>query len=95
MKLCELNELPDSKIRSFILKLVDQGYRVDSLSGGLGDEVKLGEAIDEYSMDALIDGINVELEHTDNLSAALEIAIDHLKEDKDYYSKLKLIEPHH
>ncbi len=34
-------------------------------------------------------GIKVELEHTDNKRKALEIALDHLSEDPQYYTKLK------
>lgn len=37
-------------------------------------------------------GIKVEMEHTDDLSIAAEIAKDHLTEDPDYYTKLKKIE---
>lgn len=34
-------------------------------------------------------GIKVEQEHTSNKEMAKEIALDHLKEDPAYYSKLK------
>ena len=34
-------------------------------------------------------GIEEELEHTDNREVAEEIARDHLKEDPEYYTKLK------
>ena len=37
-------------------------------------------------------GIEVELEHTQDKSVAEEIAMDHLFEDPDYYTKLKSIE---
>ena len=37
-------------------------------------------------------GIEVEMEHTDDESVAKEIAIDHLWEDPDYYSKLEKVE---
>lgn len=37
-------------------------------------------------------GIKVELEHTDDVFTALEIAMDHLTEDPKYYEKLKTIE---
>ena len=33
-------------------------------------------------------GIKVELEHTDSVSVAREIALDHLGEDPEYYSQL-------
>ena len=37
-------------------------------------------------------GVEVEMEHTDDEEIALEIAKDHLCEDKYYYSKLKNME---
>jgi hypothetical protein len=40
----------------------------------------------------LVDGVFVELEHTDDPQKAREIAMDHLTEDPNYYIKLKKIE---
>jgi hypothetical protein len=40
----------------------------------------------------LIKGIKVEMEHTDDVKVAKEIAMDHLAEDPNYYTKLKRIE---
>lgn len=40
-------------------------------------------------MDELLKGITVELEHTNDENVAREIALDHLKEDPKYYTKLK------
>lgn len=37
----------------------------------------------------LIMGIEVESEHTDDLIQRARIALDHLEEDKQYYTKLK------
>jgi len=70
----------------------------DELEGGIGDEmtlkkiskihrVNLSDLVDEFSK-----GVNVEKEHTDELKTAMEIAMDHLSEDPNYYSKLKKIE---
>ena len=56
----------------------------DSLSGGKGDKINI-ETIDKKQ---LMIGILVEKEHTDNVKIALEIALDHLEEDKEYYTKL-------
>jgi len=42
--------------------------------------------------DQILQGIKVELEHTDDPKIALKIAIDHIKEDPAYYDKLKFIE---
>ena len=40
----------------------------------------------------LIDGVFVEMEHTDDSQKAREIAMDHLTEDPNYYIKLKKME---
>lgn len=37
----------------------------------------------------LIMGIKEEKEHTDNITERCQIALDHLKEDPEYYTKLK------
>ena len=57
------------------------------LIGGLGDE------LDEEDVDAkeLEMGIQVEMEHTKDKNIAREIALDHLSETSDYYTKLKAI----
>jgi len=46
----------------------------------------------EYLSIQLKRGIAVEYEHTDDRSTAIEIALDHLSEDPDYYIKLAKIE---
>ena len=40
----------------------------------------------------LVKGIKVEMEHSDDMKIAKEIAMDHLAEDPNYYTKLKRIE---
>jgi hypothetical protein len=40
-------------------------------------------------------GIEVEMEHTTDPDAAMEIALDHLMEMPDYYDELATVEPHH
>lgn len=40
----------------------------------------------------LIKGLKVEMEHTEDIDAAKEIAMDHLAEDPNYYTKLRRIE---
>lgn len=54
------------------------------LQGGKGDKLTRSEV----DSDQLEIGIAVEMEHTDNKSVAEEIALDHLAEDKEYYTKL-------
>jgi len=52
-------------------------------------KIKEGSAIPKnVNPDELRKGIEVEKEHTDNPKIALKIALDHLKEDPKYYTKL-------
>jgi len=64
------------------------GKHKDKIPGGLADKKK-PEDFDRKKLDA---GIKVELEHTSDRAIAQEIAMDHLMEDENYYSKLKEIE---
>jgi hypothetical protein len=70
----------------------------DKVPGGLSDGMNLDqicakhkcnpEELDkQYKM-----GIKVEMEHTDDKEIAHEIVLDHLWEDKLYYTKLKKME---
>lgn len=56
----------------------------DEIPGGLADEY----FPEEFDEDQLERGIEVELEHTDDEQLALEIAMDHLVEEDDYYDQL-------
>lgn len=97
MKLRIINEFKQNdreRIKSFLCYTLKNKHYTDSLHGGLGDGVDLQKAFDIFGIEALIDGIIVELEHTDSIAVALEITIDHLTEDKEYYIKLKTIESH-
>lgn len=61
----------------------------DLLPGGLADDY----SILDFNPRDLEEGCLVELEHSgDNVDLAIEIAMDHLVEDPDYYRKLKTIE---
>lgn len=46
----------------------------------------------ESILKKLLEGATVETEHTKDAGTALKIAMDHLKEDVDYYKKLKKVE---
>ena len=59
----------------------------DKLPGGQADEM----APTDFPREALEKGFKVELEHTDEPLLALEIAMDHLAEEMDYYDKLETI----
>lgn len=60
----------------------------DVLPGGLADE----SIPSDFDLNQLLKGIKHELEHTDDPKIAMEIAMDHLKEDPKYYDKLEQIE---
>lgn len=62
----------------------------DHLEGGKGDDFKI-EDLKKIDLNELIKGIKVEQEHSDNLYECVSIAIDHLSEQSDYYSKLETI----
>lgn len=57
------------------------------LEGGKGDDTDE----EDVDPDELEMGIEVEQEHTTNKKIAKEIALDHLTEDPEYYTKLKAI----
>lgn len=59
----------------------------DVIPGGKADR-KLPSDFDQKQLRM---GIKVELEHTDDPKIAQEIAMDHLSEDPEYYTKLKTI----
>jgi hypothetical protein len=76
----------------------------DKIKGGLSDKLLVLDIVrkhynNDFSkenikniLDQLKIGIDVEMEHTDDPSVAFEIAMDHLSEMSDYYSKLSTIE---
>lgn len=59
----------------------------DLIPGGLADHVKSG-----FDPEQLRKGIKVEMEHTNSLAIAKEIAQDHLTEDPKYYDHLEEME---
>jgi len=63
-------------------------FHNDLLPGGLADNKQPSD----FESTQLAKGIKVELEHTDDLNIAEEIAMDHLTEDPKYYDKLEIIE---
>lgn len=68
--------------------VIDLSEDINSIEGGLADSSKIGD----FNKEELKKGIRVEIEHTSDAVVALEIAMDHLKEDPEYYSKLEKIE---
>ena len=67
-------------------KLPDK--HVDKIHGGLADK-KEPKDFDEHQLRM---GIKIEMEHTDDKWEAMEIAMDHLVEDPQYYTHLIAME---
>lgn len=65
----------------------DDDKPLNLLPGGKGDNLD-EEDVDQ---DELMKGLEVEMEHTTNKKIAREIALDHLAEDPEYYTKLEAI----
>ena len=57
---------------------------INELKGGKGDHLSPDD-VDSYQLEV---GQEVEMEHTDDDQIALEIALDHLAEDPEYYTTL-------
>lgn len=73
---------------------------VDLVPGGLAKNKTLEDLAKKYrttTLEAgtkLAKGMDIEKEHTDSKTIAKEIAMDHLWEDLQYYTKLNKIEKH-
>jgi hypothetical protein len=63
---------------------------IDRVPGGAGDHF----APTEFEPEQVERGVLVEMEHTNDPEIAMEIGLDHLVEDRDYYTKLETIDPH-
>lgn len=85
---------------------INKNMNENNIKGGLSDNKTLEQIAKKHSKNGdinniltqlkiqLIKGVNVEMEHTNNKKIAKEIAMDHLYEDPNYYTKLKKIEAH-
>lgn len=71
-------------------ELIFQILKSKGILNGLSD--KLGTKEGDVDPNELQSGIEVEKEHTDAPLLAKKIALDHLSEKPDYYSKLKKME---
>lgn len=56
----------------------------NKLKGGIGDTIA-SEGVDTSELST---GVQVEMEHTNDINVATEIALDHLAKDPEYYTKL-------
>ncbi len=62
-----------------------KSYYEDLIPGGAGDNTT-AQQVDQNELQM---GIKVEMEHTNDINRAREIALDHLTENPRYYSILK------
>jgi hypothetical protein len=75
-----------------------QGFTEENLEGGIADKKTVEDIAKKHKLDVevikkhLNDGIKVEMEHTNLKTKAKEIAMDHIFEDPNYYTKLKKME---
>lgn len=76
------------------MKLQDLLERLDVKTLSLSGLAKKHKVSIEHLKSQLKMGIEVEKEHTTDIATAEEIALDHLGEDPNYYTKLKKIESH-
>ncbi len=72
------------------IKIIIREHK-DKISGGLADKAQPSD----FDSEQLKKGIKIELEHTNDEDVAKEIAMDHLAEDPEYYTKLSKIEGDH
>jgi hypothetical protein len=84
----EFDESPKGRGKTASLVKAVAKQWVDQIPGGLSDKKQPSD----FDAEQLAKGIKVELEHTDNVLIAIEIAMDHLSEDSKYYDKLEKIE---
>lgn len=78
----------EEKERAAKFKKMCHLKKYDKIEGGLADKNK-PEDFDQKQLEI---GIKVETEHTKDPKIAQEIAMDHLKEDPQYYTKLQEVE---
>ena len=83
-----MNAAPSTLTGGAALQKEDKTLKKDLLPGGKADSSKP----DDFDPESLKEGAAHEKEHTNNEDIAREIAMDHLKEDPKYYTKIKLIE---
>jgi rubrerythrin len=78
--------------------LLEEGDRIDIISGGKSDKKTVEDIASKHNVSVefihkqLEIGIKVELEHTNDKELAAEIALDHLWEIPDYYTRLDKME---
>jgi len=81
-----------------ISQRIDEAIAQDYLAGGLADQYTVDKIAEKHGVPIeqiklqLQKGIEIEFEHTKNRFIAREIAMDHLFECPDYYTRLRRLE---
>lgn len=85
-KLCGLTPKPLNE--SIEQELSTSSPESDVIKGGKADE----KSVIDFKPDQILKGMKVEMEHTSDPRIALEITMDHLTENEDYYDYLEDME---
>lgn len=80
----ELKEVTDEQVK----RIAASNIKEEKIKGGRASEEVRENATELFDPLEISVGIKVEMEHTDNIEAAREIALDHLTENKNYYTRL-------
>lgn len=89
----------DKKIEKSIEdKVMTNPKSPNQIKGGLADKMSVEDIAKKHNVEVshiksqIRMGLKVEMEHTEDPRKALEIAMDHMVESPDYYTKLKEME---
>jgi hypothetical protein len=80
----ELKKVTDEQVK----RIAASNIKEEKLKGGRASKEVRENATELFDPLEISVGIKVEMEHTDSIEAAREIALDHLTENKDYYTRL-------
>lgn len=90
------NQMPKKKKKPQAVVKLGEDSEISSEKPEDGDFIEGGKADDEhiskFDPEQITMGMKVEMEHTDDPRIALEIAMDHLEEISDYYTRLDKME---
>lgn len=84
-KLCGLKPKP---LNENVDTDVTSSEKSDIIDGGMADN----KSVVDFNPDQILKGLKVEMEHTKDPRIALEIAMDHLTENPEYYTYLENME---
>lgn len=80
----DLKPVTDKEVK----KIAESDIKKEKIPGGRSDSEVREKATELFDPMEISVGIKVEMEHTNSIEAAREIALDHLVENRDYYTRL-------